>query len=43
MKIPVLQGLHLNMFDKRDPAQYGTITLEEINQLNSVLIPVGSS
>jgi 3-dehydroquinate dehydratase-2 len=31
-KILVLHGVNLNMFGKRDPAQYGTITLAEINQ-----------
>jgi 3-dehydroquinate dehydratase II len=30
-KIMVLHGVNLNMFGKRDPAQYGTITLAEIN------------
>ncbi len=32
MKILVLNGINLNMFGKRDPAQYGTIMLDEINQ-----------
>jgi 3-dehydroquinate dehydratase-2 len=31
-KILVLHGVNLNMFGKRDPAQYGTITLDEIDQ-----------
>ena len=31
-RVLVLHGVNLNMFGKRDPAQYGTITLEEINQ-----------
>ena len=31
MKILVLHGVNLNMFGKRDPAQYGTITLSEID------------
>ena len=30
-KILVLHGVNLNMFGHRDPAQYGTITLAEIN------------
>ena len=32
MKILMLHGVNHNMFGKRDPAQYGTITLDEINQ-----------
>ena len=32
MKILLLNGINLNMFGKRDPAQYGTITLAEIDQ-----------
>ncbi|HUL91697.1 MAG TPA: type II 3-dehydroquinate dehydratase [Burkholderiales bacterium] len=31
MKVLVLHGINLNMFGKRDPAHYGTITLAEID------------
>ena len=31
MKILMLHGINHNMFGKRDPAQYGTLTLDEIN------------
>jgi 3-dehydroquinate dehydratase II len=30
-KVLMLHGINHNMFGKRDPAQYGTITLDEIN------------
>jgi 3-dehydroquinate dehydratase-2 len=30
-KILILHGVNLNMFGKRDPAHYGTITFNEIN------------
>jgi len=32
MKVLVLHGVNLNMFGKRDPKQYGTITLAEIDR-----------
>ena len=31
MKVLMLHGINHNMFGKRDPAQYGTITLSEID------------
>ncbi|MET0963292.1 MAG: type II 3-dehydroquinate dehydratase [Noviherbaspirillum sp.] len=39
MKILMLHGINHNMFGKRDPAQYGTITLDEIN---SELVRLGN-
>ena len=32
MKVLVLNGVNLNMFGKRDPAQYGTAALEDIDK-----------
>lgn len=37
MKILTLNGINLNMFGKRDPKQYGTLTLDEINARLSAL------
>ena len=37
MKILMLHGINHNMFGKRDPAQYGAITLDEINASLSAL------
>jgi 3-dehydroquinate dehydratase-2 len=37
MKVLVLHGVNLNMFGKRDPRHYGTITLDEINRRLSAL------
>jgi 3-dehydroquinate dehydratase-2 len=31
MKVLMLHGVNHNLFGQRDPAQYGTITLDEIN------------
>ena len=31
MKVLMLHGINHNMFGKRDPAQYGTVTLSEID------------
>lgn len=36
-KILVLHGINLNMFGKRDPSQYGTITLAEIDEQATAL------
>lgn len=43
MKILVLNGINLNMFGKRDSAQYGTITLAEIdNQVKALGTELGA-
>ena len=39
MNVLMLHGINHNMFGKRDPSQYGTITLDEIN---SRLINLGT-
>jgi 3-dehydroquinate dehydratase-2 len=42
MKILVLNGINLNMFGKRDPKQYGTTTLAEIDaQLHALAAELG--
>ena len=43
MKILVLNGINLNLFGKRDPAQYGTVTLAEIDRrLNALGTELGA-
>jgi 3-dehydroquinate dehydratase-2 len=37
MKVLMLHGINHNMFGKRDPRQYGTITLDQINEQLSAL------
>ena len=37
MKFLMLHGVNHNMFGKRDPKQYGTVTLEQINAQLGVL------
>nr|WP_315596200.1 type II 3-dehydroquinate dehydratase [uncultured Cupriavidus sp.] len=44
MKILMLHGINHNMFGKRDPAQYGTVTLAEIdNHLQALGREIGVS
>ena len=44
MKILMLHGINHDMFGKRDPKQYGTITLDEINaQLQALGQQLGAS
>ena len=44
MKILMLHGINHEMFGKRDPKQYGTITLDEINaQLQALGQQLGAS
>ena len=41
-KVLVLHGVNLNMFGKRDPTQYGTITLKEIDEkINALASELG--
>lgn len=43
MNIVMLHGINHNMFGKRDPRQYGTITLEQIDQrLQAVAAELGA-
>jgi 3-dehydroquinate dehydratase II len=42
MKVLMLHGINHNMFGKRDPKQYGTITLDQINdQLDTLGTELG--
>ncbi len=42
MKVLMLHGINHNMFGKRDPKQYGTVTLEQIDaQLRAVGTELG--
>jgi 3-dehydroquinate dehydratase II len=42
MKVLVLHGVNLNMFGQRDPAQYGTLTLAQIDaQLKALAKELG--
>ncbi len=43
MKVLVLHGVNLDMLGKRDPSQYGTVTLPEIDEaLRSLAIELGT-
>ena len=43
MKILMLHGINHNMFGKRDPAQYGTVTLDQIDaQLKALGAELGT-
>ena len=44
MRVLMLHGINHNMFGKRDPAQYGTVTLDEINaNLNTLGHELGAT
>jgi 3-dehydroquinate dehydratase-2 len=51
IRVLLLHGVNLDMFGKRDPAQYGTVTLEQINEavvalgreLGAVVVPFQSN
>lgn len=43
MKILILHGVNLNMFGRRDPAHYGTVSLKEINErLAALAVELGA-
>lgn len=43
MKILMLHGINHNMFGKRDPAQYGTVTLQQIDaRLEALGVELGA-
>jgi 3-dehydroquinate dehydratase-2 len=43
MKILMLHGINHNMFGKRDPVQYGTVTLDEIDaRLRALGVELGA-
>ena len=42
MKILMLHGINHNMFGKRDPVQYGTVTLAEIDAFAGDVRVLGS-
>ena len=44
MRVLMLHGINHNMFGQRDPAQYGTVTLDDINNnLNTLAKELGAT